>query len=558
MIRISDPYGADHARRTLPTSNPIAHLKSRAEPYSPRSFSWRAASMVYRDGVGPRDPSALPWHRFAPGTRVGQFLILRRIASGGMGELHLAVGTGATGCDKLCVIKRVRPDLADDPAFTEMLLAEAKMAVALDHANIVQVVSVEEEDGVRFLVMEFVHGEDVGKIQRAAPVGKIGLDVGLSIVIDAARGLHYAHERSDLNGRPLGLVHRDVSPSNILVGYDGGVKVVDFGVAKAWSSSYKTVTGTIRGKVSYMSPEQCRGDAIDRRSDIFSLGIVLFEITTGNRLFRSDNPFATMNLIELGRYSRPTDVEPSYPAALEEIVMRALRHDPAERYATAEAMQIALEDFAHAQAIRLSTTRVAAYLRSLFGDAPYPTVSGVLDATTIGVFDTSRDRTSSSSSAIRARARRRKQRVVFAVGAGFMLTVATWTGMSSLARTPKSGHADVPDDAVSAPAIDAESGPPSSRAASEPASAAVSNQQTRAVPMTKPLDPPLLHREPMRVRSGVDSPESHSSSKQRRPSKKKSSRPRAKAARPAEPVAPPTSIRPLFPPSRRHVDDPAR
>jgi serine/threonine protein kinase len=313
-------------------------------------------------------------HELTPGATLGgKYQILRRLAVGGMAELYLARTRGMGGFEKLVVIKRVLPHLAEEPEFIEMFFREARLAATLDHPNIVHVMDIGALDEDPYFVMEYVHGEDLRAVLRkAASRGSLGLEQAVAIVDAAATGLHYVHERNGLDGRPLGLVHRDVSPSNILVTYDGGVKVADFGIVKAAARTQMTRAGMMKGKVGYMSPEQCRGDEVDRRSDVFALGILLYETTTGHRLFHGDNDYAVLHRIVSGKYMPLSFDVQGYPESLKAIVSRALRRDVDERYPTAEALSIDLQSFAHEAGLRLSSQIVAGCVRDLFGERPYP------------------------------------------------------------------------------------------------------------------------------------------------------------------------------------------
>ncbi len=286
-----------------------------------------------------------------------------------MAELYLAKARGIAGFEKPCVLKLVLPHLADDRAFAEMFLAEARLAATLDHPNVVHVVDIGEVGGEYFFVMEYVHGRDVRALLRARP-GAIPLPAALTIAHGIAEGLHYVHEQRDGDGKFLGLVHRDVSPSNVMVRFDGCVKLVDFGIAKATEQRNATRTGILKGKVHYMSPEQCEGHTIDRRTDVFALGILLYEMTTGRTLFTGANDYYVMSRIVRGIYARPREVDPAYPEALERIVLRALARDPAERYVSAQALQLDLEAYARDARISLSPRVLAQTMLELFGDVP--------------------------------------------------------------------------------------------------------------------------------------------------------------------------------------------
>lgn len=287
-----------------------------------------------------------------------------------MAELFLARASALHGFEKLVVLKRILPQHAESEDFIRMFLAEARLAATLHHPNIVQVYDIGEDDGAHFFSMEYVQGQDLRKLVRAARKKEVPIPVEhvLHVAIGVAAGLNHAHEKIGLDGRALGIVHRDVSPSNVLVTYEGGVKIVDFGIAKAATAQVATIAGTLKGKIPYMSPEQCRGEPVDRRSDIFSIGTLLWELTTGTRLFSGDNEFAILNRVAKGDVPPPTSVRPDYPPELEAIVMRALQADPAQRYDTALDMQIDLEDFAREARLPVSSTRVAKFMRELFTD----------------------------------------------------------------------------------------------------------------------------------------------------------------------------------------------
>ena len=311
----------------------------------------------------------------APGTNVGRYRLLRRLAIGGMAELHLACASGVGGFQKIVVLKRVLPHLAADAGFVRMFLDEARLAGHLDHPNVVQVIDSGEAEGEYFYVMEYVHGRNARELLGAAShAGGMPLPVALTIVIGIASALDHAHGRVDLEGRPLDLVHRDVSPSNVLVSYEGAVKLTDFGIAKAATRSQETTAGTMKGKIGYMSPEQCRGEAVDRRSDIFSLGVVLFELTTCERLFFGDSDFAVLNKVVSGRFERPTQRIAGYPPELEQIVMRALATDRADRYESADAVRRDLEIFAEQARLRIGVDTLSQWMRASFGMPPYPRV----------------------------------------------------------------------------------------------------------------------------------------------------------------------------------------
>ncbi len=285
-----------------------------------------------------------------------------------MAELYLGYTRAMHGFEKLVVLKRILPQYAGNPEFVRMFLDEARLAATLDHANIAHVYDIGEHQGSYFFAMEYVHGQSLLKVMRAVTLARRPLPIehSLHVIIGTCAGLHYAHERVGLDGNPLGIVHRDVSPPNVIITYDGLVKVVDFGIAKAETASSSTNVGTLKGKVPYMSPEQCRSEGADRRSDIFSIGILLFELTVGRRLFTAETEIAIMRKITTGGFTPPTAIHPNYPAELEAIVMRALQLDAEHRWPTARHLQIELEEFAREYKLPLSSARLATFMEELF------------------------------------------------------------------------------------------------------------------------------------------------------------------------------------------------
>lgn len=301
--------------------------------------------------------------------RLGKYELLSRIAVGGMAELFVARTTAQHGFEKLVALKRILASHADDDQFVQMLLAEARLAATLHHPNVAQVYDVGDCDGTYFFTMEYVFGQDLRKIVRAIQSqGKwLSPEHILQIVIGTAAGLHYAHEKEGSDGKPLGIVHRDVSPSNVLVSYDGAVKLVDFGIARV--SAMATQSGhALKGKVPYMSPEQVRGDRLDRRSDVFSLGIMLWELTMRRRLFSGENEISIAARICNEDAPRPGSLIPDYPPDLEAIVVKALARDRDERYASAQELQLALEEYAREHKLLLSSARLGTFMSELFAE----------------------------------------------------------------------------------------------------------------------------------------------------------------------------------------------
>ncbi len=300
---------------------------------------------------------------------IGRYEILRPLATGGMAEIFLGRIRGIEGFQKGVVIKRLRPELAADVRFVEMFLDEARLMATLQHSNIVQVFDVGSAGGAYFFSMELLRGEDLrGVVKQGRASGGLPIDHALFIVASALEGLHHAHERRGPDGRPLDIVHRDVSPSNIFVTYDGAVKVLDFGIAKTTVQTTQTRAGTLKGKIRYMSPEQCLGRPVDRRSDIFSASIVLWEITVGRKLFSGGSDFELMHRIIDEDAPAPSSLVPDYPPELERIVLRGLRRDPAERYATAEELQADIEHFARERRLVMSSRALGKWMGERFAD----------------------------------------------------------------------------------------------------------------------------------------------------------------------------------------------
>ena len=304
--------------------------------------------------------------------RFGKYTLLRSLAKGGMAELFLALQKSVAGFEKLIVIKRILPSMNTDAAFIEMLLQEARTSATLSHPNIVQIFDVGQTEGLYFIAMEHVHGEDIRSVVRqmkTKSVPEFPLEHALAIALGMCAGLTYAHEKRDLDGTALNIVHRDISPQNVVLTFSGDVKIVDFGIAKSDSKlAGDTKSGKLKGKVPYMSPEQARGENIDARSDIFATGVMLFELTTGKRLFKGSSEFETLKLICEREYPRPTQIRPGYPPGLEHIVMKALTKDRTQRYQSARDMQSDLEEFVRNERIPVSNIALSQFMQSLFED----------------------------------------------------------------------------------------------------------------------------------------------------------------------------------------------
>lgn len=306
------------------------------------------------------------------GERLSRYQIVRGLARGGMGEVYLA-RMAVAGGHKLVALKRMLPTHMEDPEVRAMFVAEAGLALRLDHSGVVQVLDVVDDEGEHAIVMEYVHGKsarDIARAWRSQPSPSRATAV--AIAIGTADALHYVHETIDEDGRRLGLVHRDVSPENIMVRFDGGIKLIDFGIAKISEKTAATKVGVLKGKIGYMSPEQIRQDPIDRRSDVFQLGIVCYELLTGRRPFVGDNFAAVMNAVLSGEPPSPRTHDPTMPEGLARIIERALAYEPEDRFASAAAMREALRGFAADEALDCSPDGTSAELERLFGRTPPP------------------------------------------------------------------------------------------------------------------------------------------------------------------------------------------
>ncbi|MCP3062557.1 protein kinase [Myxococcus sp. K38C18041901] len=279
------------------------------------------------------------------GRRIGKYEILTRLSMGGMAELFLAFTSGPGGFRKFVAVKQILPDIKKDEQFVQMFLDEARITAAFSHANIGQVFDLGEDGGELFLAMEFLPGQNLEQVIKAASRRQYGLPLGFigRVIRDTCLGLHYAHHFTDPSGRSVAVVHRDVSPKNVMLTYDGVVKVIDFGIAKARGRLGRTQVGTVKGTSGYMSPEQVRGHAMDGRSDLFSVGVMLHEMLTGQRLFNGPHEAAVMLQIVEANVTSPRAANPDIPEALDAVVMRSLARDATQRFTSGREMARAIE-----------------------------------------------------------------------------------------------------------------------------------------------------------------------------------------------------------------------
>jgi eukaryotic-like serine/threonine-protein kinase len=303
---------------------------------------------------------------------LGSYQLLSQLAVGGMAEIYIARTHGVGGFEKLVALKVIHPNFSADPEFVQMLVDEAKLSVQLTHANIVQTFDLGRVDEQYYIAMELIDGIDLYKLLRRASEREIDFpfEVAAFIGAEVAQGLDYAHRKRDARGRPLKIVHRDVSPQNVLVSFDGEVKIVDFGIAKAALRGQQTAAGVIKGKYYYMSPEQAWGDPIDARTDIFSAGILLYEMLVGQMLYMEEDLERLLDVVRKAQIAPPSAHRAGVPAALEQIVMRCLKKRADDRWPTAGELGQALQQFLHSFAPDFSRARLATFVREVMGDDP--------------------------------------------------------------------------------------------------------------------------------------------------------------------------------------------
>jgi serine/threonine-protein kinase len=394
------------------------------------------------EGAGVRPPSLL----------IRGYEVSRRLAIGGMAEVFLAMQVGPSGFRRQVVLKRIHPHLADEPQFLEMFLNEARIAADLSHPNIVHIYDLFQDGPASYVIaMEYVHGETVFGLFRETRQKNLPISYGqiVRIISAVCEALHYAWEEPAPDGCPRRIIHRDVTPSNILVGIDGQVKLADFGIAKAMQSEGLTKVATLKGKYGYMSPEQVRCEALDNRSDIFSLGAMLYEMTVGRRLFRRESDLKTLQAILVDPIPPPSSIAADYPADLEPIVMRALARNRDDRFPTARAMAEALTEVARRNGWDAEASPLASLVREVVADRPsqpaspfdwiQPAASGGLD----GRVATSTPASHPGATATPSAAPHDPGRQIFSESSGA-------TGPASGAAAPPAGPAGGPAPSIPA------------------------------------------------------------------------------------------------------------
>src|SRR3954469_4198961 len=298
---------------------------------------------------------------------LGSYQLVSQLAVGGMAEIYIARTRGLGGFEKLVALKLLHRNYSSDPDFVQMLVDEAKLAVQLTHANIVQTFDLGRVDDQYYIAMELIDGVDLYKLLRRASERPVDFpfEVAAFICAEVCAGLDYAHRKRDSKGRPLSIVHRDVSPQNVLVGFDGGVKLVDFGIAKAAMRSQQTAAGVIKGKYYYMSPEQAWGDKIDARTDIFSAGILLYEMLVGQMLYMEEDIEKLLDVVRKANIPPPSSQRMGVPRELEQVVMRALKKRADDRWPSAGELSTALAQFLRGFAPDFTRARLATFVRDV-------------------------------------------------------------------------------------------------------------------------------------------------------------------------------------------------
>lgn len=303
------------------------------------------------------------------GQRFGKYLLLHRIARGGMAEIFRAQYEAAAGVTKQVVVKKILPGYADNDRFVQMFIDEARITVRLSHGNIAQVFDFGEVDGEYFLAMEFIHGQAMSTVQERAEEMSLSIPIPIAcfVVMEMCRGLHYAHRKNDDRGKPLAIVHRDISPQNVMVSYEGQVKLVDFGIAKAASVVGHTEAGAFKGKYLYFSAEQAQRKRLDGRADICAAGIVLYELLAGQRPYTGPLMKVLSSIVN-GKFPRPSEVNGEIPPSLERIVLEAMALDKEDRYQTPLELQEALAGFLFTAAPRFTNADLSHFVQYLFHD----------------------------------------------------------------------------------------------------------------------------------------------------------------------------------------------
>jgi serine/threonine protein kinase/DNA-binding NarL/FixJ family response regulator len=365
-----EPDEAGLARRTVAVT-PVEMVRSAPSPPEAARPPLAAPAADL-----PRSPAAQPGAGspllvpVGEGQHFGKYLLLKKIATGGMAEVFRAKQIGVEGFEKLVALKRILPHLTDNDEFIKMFIDEGKLAAQLTHTNIVQIYELGEVHHSYYIAMEYVHGKNLKQILHRAKQMSLPMTIEKAVTVASKIGkaLDYAHRKCDMAGNPLKLVHRDVSPQNVLISYEGEVKLVDFGIAKAASQASITRAGALKGKILYMSPEQAWGKPIDHRSDIYSVGNLLYEMVTGRKLFAGQTEVEILKKVRDPKIAPPSHHAKDMPAELEKIILKALEVDPDRRFQDASSMKRALDKYLFKRKVALGALNLGSYVQNLFQD----------------------------------------------------------------------------------------------------------------------------------------------------------------------------------------------
>ena len=397
--RIDAPHHDDY-RRVAVRGSPSGESPSGRSPTGESICGKRTGSLSYAapgrlasslslaSGTQLRLAGSVVSSQLTEPIQFGKYSLFELIGRGGMAEVYKGRIQGPAGFERTFVVKRILPHLSDDTTFIKMFVEEAKLSARLAHPNIVHIFELGAVDGEYFISMEYIRGHDLSETMRAIwkTMGPPRPEMVAYIGREACRGLSYAHGLTDENGKLLGMVHRDISPSNVMLSYEGAVKLLDFGIAKALGDAPEiTKSGTMKGKYAYMAPEQTEGDHVDNRSDIFACGIVLHEVLTGRRLFKGANDVQTIERVRRCEVPPPSLQNPAVPPELDAIILKALQRNPANRWADAADMANALDDIVHAS--RFQPDHLAQLLYDLFPTEGGGPPRATIPATTISARD---------------------------------------------------------------------------------------------------------------------------------------------------------------------------
>jgi serine/threonine protein kinase len=376
LINLKKMRHAEPAPQAVDIPKPLPRTATKFQAATPRKTSVDAVGVdlagLAAEALGTKPAATrgegLPEPR--AGDTYGPYRLLERVAVGGMAEVFRAKRSGVEGFEKVVAVKRILPHLSDNKEFVDMFIDEAKMVAGLAHPNIVQIFDLGKIDRSYYIAMEYVHGRDLRSILKRAKEAslRVPLDISAFVVNKLASALEYAHRKKEESGRPMMIVHRDVSPQNILISFEGDVKLTDFGIAKAATKATITDRGALRGKLLYMSPEQAWGKPMDRRSDIFSLGIVFYEMLTDQKPFLGTSEVSILETVRECRVPAPSTLNPRIPEKLEKVVLKALERDPELRYQDAGEMHRDLERVLHERQPP-NAAGLARFMEILFDDA---------------------------------------------------------------------------------------------------------------------------------------------------------------------------------------------